>query len=195
MHGGPEGEGGGGGRRGGPPPDVDTTKLYEILGIEKDASENDIKKAYRKLALKVTDDAEPCCTVMKARHNLLFSRWPFLFSVWPRAGGRKDGWEKNTARLVYIFTVCIRVSPVFMGSIGGVVVSGGEFSMELSQLLVAETLRHAEEGDLLEGTGLPFICGADSSGLSRGAVFRSLFSPKRLFLSASPIPIKIRGLA
>ena len=47
---------GGGGRRG-PPPDVDTTELYQILGIEKDASENDIKKAYRKLALKVRGTA------------------------------------------------------------------------------------------------------------------------------------------
>lgn len=48
MHGGD----GGGGRRG-PAPDVDTTEMYTILGIEKDASESDIKKAYRKLALKV----------------------------------------------------------------------------------------------------------------------------------------------
>ncbi|CAN0452483.1 unnamed protein product, partial [Hapterophycus canaliculatus] len=36
-----------------PPADVDTTELYQILDIKKDASENDIKKAYRKLALKV----------------------------------------------------------------------------------------------------------------------------------------------
>lgn len=52
MHGGDGGGGGGGGRRG-PPADVDTNEFYQILGIEKDASENDIKKAYRKLALKV----------------------------------------------------------------------------------------------------------------------------------------------
>jgi len=32
--------------------DVDTTKFYKELGVEKDASESDIKKAYRKLALK-----------------------------------------------------------------------------------------------------------------------------------------------
>jgi DnaJ family protein A protein 2 len=43
--------GGGGGRRGGPSKDVDTTKLYETLGVDKDASAKDIKKAYRKLSL------------------------------------------------------------------------------------------------------------------------------------------------
>lgn len=48
MHGGDAGVG-----RRGPPPDVDTDEFYKILGLEKDASENEIKKAYRKLALKV----------------------------------------------------------------------------------------------------------------------------------------------
>mmetsp|Transcript_12094 Transcript_12094/g.19684 ORF Transcript_12094/g.19684 Transcript_12094/m.19684 type:complete len:428 (-) Transcript_12094:397-1680(-) len=41
---------GGGGRRGGG--DVDTTKLYEVLGVSKTADANEIKKAFRKLALK-----------------------------------------------------------------------------------------------------------------------------------------------
>jgi len=51
MHGGP----GGGSRRsagGGPRPDVDTSKLYETLGVEKSADAKAIKKAYRKLAVK-----------------------------------------------------------------------------------------------------------------------------------------------
>lgn len=41
----------GGGRR--PAQDVDTDEYYNILGVEKDASEGDIRKAFRKLALKV----------------------------------------------------------------------------------------------------------------------------------------------
>ena len=48
------GMGGGfpGGPGRGPPKDVDTTKLYEILGVEKTAQPDAIKKAYRKLAIK-----------------------------------------------------------------------------------------------------------------------------------------------
>jgi DnaJ family protein A protein 2 len=41
--------GAGGGRRRGP---VDNEKLYNILGVSKDADESEIKKAFRKLALK-----------------------------------------------------------------------------------------------------------------------------------------------
>lgn len=36
----------------GPTKDVDTTKLYETLGVEKDVDEKTLKKAYRKLCLK-----------------------------------------------------------------------------------------------------------------------------------------------
>lgn len=85
MHGG-EGGGGGGGRRGGPPADVDTTELYQILGIEKDATENDIKKAYRKLALKVR--ALRSTTFIRGRGvNFSCCYWCFcgeaLISVFP----------------------------------------------------------------------------------------------------------------
>mmetsp|Transcript_29183 Transcript_29183/g.62524 ORF Transcript_29183/g.62524 Transcript_29183/m.62524 type:complete len:412 (+) Transcript_29183:169-1404(+) len=48
-------QGGGGRRPGGrgrPSANVDTTKLYETLGIEKDADVKAIKKAYRKMAMK-----------------------------------------------------------------------------------------------------------------------------------------------
>jgi hypothetical protein len=52
-HFGGHGHGGGGGGPGGarrPRADVDTTKLYETLGIDKSADEKEIKKAFRKLA-------------------------------------------------------------------------------------------------------------------------------------------------
>lgn len=57
AHGGGGAGGGFPGARAGSGP-VDTTKLYETLGIEKDASEKDIKKAYRKLSLKHHPDRD-----------------------------------------------------------------------------------------------------------------------------------------
>lgn len=44
--------GGSGGFPGGPEKDVDTQKLYDTLGVSKDADEKEIRKAYRKLAVK-----------------------------------------------------------------------------------------------------------------------------------------------
>jgi DnaJ family protein A protein 2 len=41
---------GGGGRRGGKA--ADTTKFYKVLGVDKESSDQEIKKAYRKLAMK-----------------------------------------------------------------------------------------------------------------------------------------------
>lgn len=44
-----------GGRRG-PQKEADTTKLYETLGVSKSATYDEIRKAYRKLALKEHPD-------------------------------------------------------------------------------------------------------------------------------------------
>ena len=42
----------GGGGRGAPSGPVDNKEFYELLGVEKDASEAEIKRAYKKGALK-----------------------------------------------------------------------------------------------------------------------------------------------
>ena len=52
MHGGGGGGGMPGGRRGGPREEVDNTSYYEALGVEKTATAAEIKKAFRKLAMK-----------------------------------------------------------------------------------------------------------------------------------------------
>lgn len=44
--------GGGGGGRGRPRGPVDNEGLYQVLGVSKDAEEGEIKKAFKKLALK-----------------------------------------------------------------------------------------------------------------------------------------------
>ena len=48
----PFGGGGFPGGRPGPSGPVDNNGYYEALGVSKDAQENEIKKAYKKLALK-----------------------------------------------------------------------------------------------------------------------------------------------
>jgi len=52
MDGMPGGMGGGMGGMGRPRKEVDNSKFYDILGVPKEASESDIKKAFRKLAIK-----------------------------------------------------------------------------------------------------------------------------------------------
>merc|ERR1711988_1269985 len=65
----PGGMGGGGRRR-----SVDNSKFYQVLGIEKDASQAEIKKAFRKLAMKHHPDKggdEELFKKMQIAHDVL----------------------------------------------------------------------------------------------------------------------------
>lgn len=42
--------------RGKPKKDVDTEKYYKLLGVQKNATQDEIRKAFRKLALKEHPD-------------------------------------------------------------------------------------------------------------------------------------------
>src|ERR1700733_2317600 len=42
--------------RGGPKKEIDNTKFYELIGIPKTATTDEVKKAFRKLALKAHPD-------------------------------------------------------------------------------------------------------------------------------------------
>jgi len=78
-----------GGMPGGRRKDVDTTKLYEVLGVEKDADPKTMKKAYRKLCLKHHPDKggdEHTFKEVNAAYEILSDEKEKrnLRSVWPR---------------------------------------------------------------------------------------------------------------
>lgn len=63
------------GGRGGPPKEVDNKALYETLGVEKDATMDQIRKAYRKKAMKAHPDkgGDPEeVSIYKFKRNQLF---------------------------------------------------------------------------------------------------------------------------
>ena len=51
--------------------DVDTSKLYELLNCPKDATSNEIKKAYRKIAMKAHPDKEETQKNLKKSTELM----------------------------------------------------------------------------------------------------------------------------
>ncbi|KAM7345882.1 dnaJ homolog subfamily C member 21 [Cochliomyia hominivorax] len=89
---------------------------YEELGVERDASENEIKTAYRKLALKWHPDKNPdCMNEAKERFQLIQQAYEVLSDTQERAWydnhreqilrGKNSDYEDNCLDVFQYFTV------------------------------------------------------------------------------------------
>jgi hypothetical protein len=75
---------GGRGQRPGPKKEIDNTKYYTLLGVTKESTQDEIKKAFRKIALKEHPDkgGDPEKVILTFVNSLDSSRtslWPMKF--------------------------------------------------------------------------------------------------------------------
>lgn len=68
-------------------PNFDSEDFYQVLGVSKNASENDIKKAYKKLSLKYHPDKNP---TNKEAAEEIFKKVSYAYGIIGDAQKRKD---------------------------------------------------------------------------------------------------------
>lgn len=68
-------------------PKVNSDDFYEVLGLSRNASEQDIKKAYRKLSLKYHPDKNPN---NKEEAEEIFKKVSFAYGILSDPKKRKD---------------------------------------------------------------------------------------------------------
>ena len=79
---------------------------YQVLGVDKTASQDDIKKAFRKLARKYHPDLNPNDATAKDKLMNMVSTGSMLMSLKPRSGqGNRPGQEVSEALAVQVSAV------------------------------------------------------------------------------------------
>ena len=132
--------------------------LYKILGVEKDASENDIKKAYRKLAIVHHPDKNPGDESAAERFKDIGEAYETLSDSEKRS--RYDRGED-----------LIDPSEMFaqQGGMGGFPMGGGMGGVQLDPEMLFNMMGNGGGGGggftfTTGGGGMPFGGGASSSG-------------------------------
>ena len=88
---------------------------YQVLGVQRDASEDQIKKAYRKLARELHPDINPAAEAQE-RFKLVTHAYEVLGDAKARAtydrGGQEGvGHQRNPRSAAGVFDVALRAIP------------------------------------------------------------------------------------
>merc|ERR1711934_1308306 len=90
----------------GPPKNVDNSKYYNLLGVQKDATESDIKKSYKKNALKFhpdrpDGDAEKFKEMSKADETLVNKEKREIYDKYGEEGLSENNMNFSSAEDIF----------------------------------------------------------------------------------------------